>query len=1262
MNKLTLNSRGISRLTMKNDALSPNYFKADERSLFDMMNYVSEFSKHVQFINLDNEQEGNWRPFFESNIAFLLAEIAGFDPKAFEQKFISITRKLERCETENEQKTILKELIKTNYFLFELINSWFKASKKDPEHLKLNDLYLNLNGIIRSEFKHHLQTFISSTKAFQELVPSFNENSKWFQDFDSAWEMSSIEDKTFTSSRGLRSLESISKSQTSLLRSLTSLVIHLKNDAPKVLNNLLVNYPHHEPHISLIISFLMAFQHVQDDLNNTIKKHLEFYLKDVLHQDHRHPLPDQVHLAFDPADHVLKSIVSKNTLMVAGPDEEGIDLTYSLNHDIELNKGFLSQIKVLHVANNDVIGIGKLYKDISNIYSSDIKLNDEGWVLDSSGNPNSSYLFGRDQANISFENRDMAQASIGFALSSPTLLLAEGQRNVSLTFKFQLKSLASLISFVEELSALENITADSALYKILNNIFNVRITSDKGWYETDNYSIVRSKSWTDGEIQINLSLDISAPPIVAYDEELHGPGFSTQWPIFEFTVDSKNAMYSYSYIKSLIVESCTIDVSVERLRNISVFNDIGPIDINTPFYPFGSAPELGAYFLIGSEELFKKELTDLSLDIQWHNLPRTKGGFKTYYKDYDQKIDNNSFRIKVTGLADYQFHPKNFDLAQEFILFDQEKKTGKLLQNTIIADIDLKKINYNPIYSEIELSEYSNSIRTGFLKFELATPEMGFGSKLFPNLFSEAAIQNAKQSNSILGQKEVTKIDLPREAFAPQARSMSINYKASSKLNFNSDAITDNVHQANEKFIHIHPFGKEITFDKGIPKKEHLIGQYDHEASVFFGLKELELPANISFYFELEQNNSNNFVSSDIPELSWYYLSNNEWVKFDDSDLIIDTTNNFTTTGIIQIKVPTSLSINHEVMPTDVYWISVQAEKNTQYLSKIVFVKTNGASATWQAHKKEAYWQKNITPNSISGFKETKPEIKHVFQPYASFGGLKGETDDEFYFRISERLKNKNRVVCPSDYERLLLSKHSNLFQVMCFNSTIAPEFVKAGEVKIVLVPTIASKEFSLPRVGYNQLKIIEKELSDLASPFSKIQVINPVYETVRVSCTIQFENQSNSGQYVKKLRNDLRNFICPWFRSEQGEMEFGGSIERSVIFSFVDSLSYVNFVTGLSVLVLHDKNGRFSLSDSASDNGKLNRINSTMPWSVLVPDENHEIKITNRMVHSEPQEATIDTMQVGSYFVIAEESENDLKVPTFDRKKDVFYAIEFDI
>ena len=129
-----------------------------------------------------------------------------------------------------------------------------------------------------------------------------------------------------------------------------------------------------------------------------------------------------------------------------------------------------------------------------------------------------------------------------------------------------------------------------------------------------------------------MTFDRGDPEILGYNKEVHGEGYSTEWPVFEFKLSSERAMYAYSYIKELVIETCEIRVDVSELKNLSVLNDLGKLDITVPFAPFGSAPELGAYFLIGNEEIFQKSITDLAIKIKWHNLPKNWVDLRTTTK------------------------------------------------------------------------------------------------------------------------------------------------------------------------------------------------------------------------------------------------------------------------------------------------------------------------------------------------------------------------------------------------------------------------------------------------------------------------------------------------------------------------------------------------------------------------------------------------------------------------------------------------------
>ncbi len=148
----------------------------------------------------------------------------------------------------------------------------------------------------------------------------------------------------------------------------------------------------------------------------------------------------------------------------------------------------------------------------------------------------------------------------------------------------------------------------------------------------------------------------------------------------------------------------------------------------------------------------------------------------------------------------------------------------------------------------------------------------------------------------------------------------------------------------------------------------------------------------------------------------------------------------------------------------------------------------------------------------------------------------------------------------------------------------------------------------------------------------------------------------------MKKFQRDLQNFICPWFSSAQGEMNLGGSIERDDIMTFIESLDYVNYITKFSVVLIHYENGRFNISDSAMNKGTNNILKSTSPWSVLIPSDEHDIELIDRKKGALPEETKINTMKIGSDFVISSDEEDEPIFPLYDLEKDTYYAIELDV
>jgi hypothetical protein len=563
---------------------------------------------------------------------------------------------------------------------------------------------------------------------------------------------------------------------------------------------------------------------------------------------------------------------------------------------------------------------------------------------------------------------------------------------------------------------------------------------------------------------------------------------------------------------------------------------------------------------------------------------------------------------------------------------------------------------------KINTEEYTNQSKTGFLKLELDMPSDGFGHKLYPLLVVESA-QESTSNLGILGSKAPKPFVVPNIPLALQAKSLSINYSATTSFTMSLSRLSENDEQSNDQTYHIHPFGNVLIFDKGIPKESYLISQYSNEGYLFIGLENLNTPVELSLYFELDQNIQNDINHSNIPQIQWRYLVEDSWFEFEDNEMLYDGTNNLSISGIVTLKIPTRVDTDHNILPSGKYWICATTRDNTNFLSKIRLIRNNGIMATWSPHKPGAYWEKNIEAYSINRLIKANDGILSVNQPFPSFGGSKKETKESFYQRVSDSLAHKNRAITALDIEKIVLSHFSSIFQVKCLTYLSHPEYVKVGTVTVIVVPKISLHlKQNQPRVDYFSLKKIERFLEQLTSPNCKVEVVSTVFEKVRISCKIKPKTKGGSGEFIRRLEDDLRLLICPWLNKEQKEMMLESSIERDDILAYMQSLDYVDYVTKLSVVIIHFKDGKYSLSDSAFNNSLNNRLTSSSPWSVLIPSEDHEWEIIDTMSKEIPEETKISTMKIESDFVIVDEEDEELVFPFYDLGKDTYYYLDIDV
>ncbi|HEY9114858.1 MAG TPA: baseplate J/gp47 family protein, partial [Bacteroidales bacterium] len=347
--------------------------------------------------------------------------------------------------------------------------------------------------------------------------------------------------------------------------------------------------------------------------------------------------------------------------------------------------------------------------------------------------------------------------------------------------------------------------------------------------------------------------------------------------------------------------------------------------------------------------------------------------------------------------------------------------------------------------------------------------------------------------------------------------------------------------------------------------------------------------------------------------------SNNQWIQFENAEILSDSTNGLLTTGIIKFSIPRTITDNNTILASGYHWIMAAVQEKTNAICDLIAVFPQAGLASFSDNGNDPnFLATPLAANSISKLKIKEAEIKSISQPYASFGGKVEETDFEYYRRVSERLRHKTRGISIWDYERIVLQEFPEVYKVKCINhstynfevadgSLLDSEFAP-GYVTLIAVPELKNQNAIdplEPRISLNTLDKIKTFLTKKISPFAatKLKVINPLFEKIQVEFYVEFRSGFDRGFYEKQVVQDIIEFLSPWAFAEGKDIVFGGKMHRSVILNFLEERPYVDFVTDFKMNhILSDSNIKYDVEEAIA----------TTARSVLVSFDSHIVYETS--------------------------------------------------
>jgi len=1229
-----LSYSGTSQAQRSLDALLAASPQVDERTTADLILFIKNYSAYLNYFDLTNTAVGDWQGLMGSDSVVIIASLANWTTQDYAEFIKTVSDNAINATTATEASNYFKVLFD---FIFSLASGILNAYNQLPAGsdyatflsvsiisslvTPLNALwqyYDQFKGIsapgaspsynlidVTSTFTYPTPVDVlvfSQNFVVPVTIPTFNIQPS-----------STAEPILLSTTLGPNLVQSNINQVlthnlfTGVYQSFIDGITNIISQTPTYLQNVLSDSPTHAPHYALYLTFLKLFNFSQQHLNNYTKNHLDFYYKQVLELSNNAAEPDLVDLVFTLQKNITQHLIPAGTSFAAGKDANNNNIFYATTNDVVLQTAAVQLLRSIFLNK----GINP-----TTLFASPTANSADGQGAKLLSADGSWFPFGDPQQNVT-------TATLGFAIASNVLYLNEGTRIVTLTFNC---------------SSLNNIAQTD-----LSSIFSIQLTGKTGWYTASAYTA----SISGNAFSLSVTLEGDAPPIIPYSSKLHSGNFTVALPMVQVTLSSYT---SYQTIKALVIETITVAVSVDSVKNLILQNDDGKIDTSKPFKVFGDFPDTGASFIMGSKEIFQKQLTALTINFDWQQDPSsdttvlisalTKGSWQSinssaavslYAEDItltspeppvSTKIwtiknstiglsfDKTLFETSATKFTDYTVTPADYET-------DELKVTGPAHSidpgyspssgstvdpaHEFGAGMEIDPILVmDPIYYQLSLPAVSttglnNIVQSpadftaniaydatsvdGYIELELNVSEYNLST--FLNNMPQPSVSvtyNPPNSTNVSGYV-VNKVTTP-VATPPAVKSVYLSYSAEDNLLFTNTAAAFNART--NYYYQVEPFGYRemhpfITTDAPLtvlPLFNLDDGSAnDNGGELWIGLANALADETFSVLFQVSEGSANPLKN--MTEVDWYYLDTNNWVQFN-AQSVTDGTNNLTSSGIIVFNVPGDATLTNTRADNNYIWIKAVVNHDTDAVCNLIAIDTNASQAQFvQTAGSNIVFTNPIPANTISKPTPADAALKQTQQPYSSFGGRVVETDSQFYVRVSERLRHKHRAITAWDYERLTLQYFPQIFKAKCLSHTgfITDTITNqqdyaetlAGQVMVVTIPDLTQLNMAnilRPYTSIGLLADIQIYLAGLTSPFVTVNVCNPQFEEVQFAFSVTFKENYDPVYYTNQLNNDIEQFLTPWAFGNPQDIDFGTTIQKSVVLNFVEQRVYVDYVT----------------------------------------------------------------------------------------------------
>ncbi len=1194
---LKLRRDGTNQEERLSRSLKPSHAPVNERTPAHGMLFARAFAAYLKFFDDDNTSATDWSVFFSHDISVRLAVAAIQNIDDYKSTIKSSLDFLNNLDNETRETDLINHLS----YLFsctgtlakqlDILKEGLPGEEADPPVWLT--LRTNLLNQIQNQLAPSLQKLIAWHKAGISLGVTHNASpsgelkilgveasgftaniesgfsSEWITDGSANWNSYAAAVVPDTSVYGnaagtvfeLANHVSTHNFFTAVLDQFLKVYARVIADAQNALESSFTSWDRHDPHYALFLGFLRLFEYASEEINSLTGRHLDFYFREILQLNERPATPPKAHLIAELAKQAVSHHFVKGDGFTAGKDALGKEVLFSNTSDLVANQAKVTALKSVYRHGNEPVGSGPgANMQSGRYYASPVSDSADGEGKKTEKDDLSWHPFtNKVYINGDLTSIEMPEAESGFAIASHYLLLAGGERIITLLFNLGANSNTHTSDYKDDIVCL--------------------ITGEKGWteIETTEFGLVSGT-----QMRLTAKLSGADAAVVPYLAKTHGYGFETNLPLLMVKLKHRpDHLYIYNHFNELEVHQIQLTVNVQGLKTLAVSNDFGAIDSSKPFQPFGAMPVSGSSMIIGSAEVFQKSLASLTIRATWLENP----------DPYGSNIPNINFDFLNSGIWKPSSNPAVPVTTTSVVL----------TQNLNLPVKDEAYTGGNEIYS--------NESRQGYVKLRL---DADFGQKSYQTDLLKYVRKDDEAGDP----------GAPPAGPFMNGLSMDYTASQTLVLNTaDEDSFTGRSayffhlypfgHAEEHAFLSTDL--KTFLLPQFSFERNDVVQQ--SEAEFYIGITGLKPPQNLSLLFQVADGTANPLSLKPSPHLHLSFLSNNEWVAFGDNE-ITDQTEGMLKPGIITLAVPSKAMETNTLLPGGQHWIRIAVSGGTDAICRLLMVSAQAMLATFTDRDNDPALPATVLgAGTISKPEIPVAEIKKITQPFDSFGGKAAETPESFYTRVSERLRHKDRAITLWDYEHLVLDAFPEIYRVKCLNHTqyeptengegiyreLAP-----GNVTIVTVP---NKQFHnqrdplRPYTSLGTLQEISAFLKARVSCFVRLHVRNPQFEEVNVNFKLKLYDGYDEGFYTSFLKEAITRFLSPWAFPGGESPSFGGKIYKSVLVDFVEEQPYVDYVTDF---------GMFHTIDGVQGTSDLNEIEGSRAVSILVsaPATRHGITV----------------------------------------------------